>query len=175
MLVDGDGTFAAGATAYTGTLVGGNWEWTINMTDMSIITFAQTGDITPPTISSASIASGALIPHGNFSLTYNYTDTGAGINPTTATGQIYSWNTGTLSYNAVPLSGYMTLGSSNATSATMNISNLPHGRYRFDLVITDNVGNTTTRSFTYFVDAIEWTISADTYNIGNIVQNVATF
>lgn len=109
MLVDSDGTFAAGATAYTGTLVGGNWEWTINMTDMSIITFAQAGDITPPTISSASIASGALIPHGNFSLTYNYTDTGAGISPSTATGRIYSWNTGTLTYNAVPITGYMTL------------------------------------------------------------------
>lgn len=74
MLVDSDGTFAAGATALTGTLVGANWEWTINMTDMSIITFAQSGDITPPTISSTSIASGALIPHGNFNLTYNYTD-----------------------------------------------------------------------------------------------------
>lgn len=57
----------------------------------------------------------------------------------------------------------------------MNISNLPYGRYRFDLSITDLAGNTATRSFTYFVDAIEWTISADTYNIGNITQNIATF
>ena len=57
----------------------------------------------------------------------------------------------------------------------MNIANLPFGRYRFDMSITDNAGNSTTQSFTYFVDRIEWTISADTYNIGNIVQNVATF
>lgn len=85
MLVDTDGTFAAGATAYTGTLNGTNWEWTINMTDMGIITFAQAGDITPPIITGTSIASGTLIPHGNFNLTYNYTDTGAGINPATAT------------------------------------------------------------------------------------------
>jgi len=105
---------------------------------MSVITFAQSGDITPPTITSSSIASGALIPHGNFNLSYNYTDVGSGISPSTATGRIYSWNTGALAYNAVPLSGYMTLGSSNTTSAILNISGLPHGRYRFDLIITDN-------------------------------------
>ncbi len=57
----------------------------------------------------------------------------------------------------------------------MNIVNLPYGRYRFDLQITDTVGNIATRSFTYFVDAIDWTISADTYNIGNITQDIATF
>ena len=57
MLVDSDGTFAAGATAYTGTLVGANWEWTINMTDMSILTFAQKGDITAPLFLTNSISS----------------------------------------------------------------------------------------------------------------------
>ena len=76
---------------------------------MQYITFATVGEITPPTISGTSIASGTLIPHGNFSLTYNYTDTGSNINPTTATGRIYSWNTGTLAYNTTPLGGYMSL------------------------------------------------------------------
>lgn len=33
----------------------------------------------------------------------------------------------------------MTLGSSNTGSATMNIANLPFGRYRFDLSIADTV------------------------------------
>lgn len=92
---------------------------------MSIITFAQAGDITPPTITNTNIASGALIPHGNFNLTYTYTDTGAGISPSTATGRIYSWNTGTLSYNTTPLSGYSTIMSATATSATLGIVNLP--------------------------------------------------
>lgn len=175
MFVDGDGTFALGASVYTWILVSGNWEFTANIADMQYITFGQAGDITPPSISSASIASGTLIPHGNFALTYNYSDVGTGIDPATAIGQIYSWNSGTLSYNPTPLGWYMTLWSSSATNATMNISNLPFWRYRFDMSITDNAGNSTTQSFTYFVDRIEWTISADTYNIGNIVQNVATF
>jgi hypothetical protein len=55
------------------------------------------------------------------------------------------------------------------------VTGLPFGKYRFDLSISDTSGNITTQSYTYFVDAIEWTISADTYNIGNIVQNIATF
>lgn len=175
LFTDTDGTFATGSTIYTGSLVGSNWEWTINPTDMLYITFGQGGDTTPPTIASATIASGTLIPHGNFTLSYAYSDVGTGISPSTATGRIYAWNSGTSSYNATPLSGYMTLSSSNSSSATMNIANLPFGRYRFDMSISDNTGNSTTRSFTYFVDAIEWTISADTYTIGNIVQNVATF
>lgn len=175
MLVDADGTFAAGATSYTGTLNGGNWEFTANLSDMQYITFAQDGDVTPPTITSINIASGTLIPHGNFTLTYNYTDTGAGIDAATATGQIYSWNTGSSSYNATPLSGYMSIMSSDTLSTTMNVSGLPFGRYRFDMSISDALGNTTTQSYTYFVDAIEWTVSADTYNIGNIPTNVTTF
>jgi hypothetical protein len=95
------------------------------------------GDVVPPTITGTSIASGALIPIGTFALTYNYSDTGSAIAPSTATGQIYSWNSGTLSYNASPLTGYMILGGSTTTSATMNISGLPYGRYKFDLTIRD--------------------------------------
>ncbi len=105
MLVDTDSAFAAGATAYTGTLNAGNWEFTVDIADMDYITFTKSvpTDTTPPVISGASIASGTLIPIGTFALTYNYSDTGSAIAPATATGQIYSWNSGTLSYNAVPL------------------------------------------------------------------------
>jgi hypothetical protein len=105
MLVDSDGTFATGSTAYTGTLNAGNWEFTVNIADMEYMTFAKAivTDTTPPVISGSSIASGTLIPLGNFALTYNYSDTGSAIAPATATGRIYSWNSGTLSYNAVPL------------------------------------------------------------------------
>jgi hypothetical protein len=105
MLVDTDSTFASGPVAYTGTLNAGNWEFTVDMADMSYMTFAKSipTDTTPPVISGASIASGALIPLGTFALSYNYSDTGSAIAPATATGQIYSWNSGTLSYNASPL------------------------------------------------------------------------
>lgn len=175
MLVDNDSIFSAGATAYTGTLNGSNWEWTLNISDANIITFAQASDMVAPIISSTNIASGSLIPHGNFALTFNYTDTGAGISTWSATGVIYSWNSWTLSYNSTPLTWFSSITSSTSTSSTIDVTNLPFWRYRFDLSVADIAWNITTQSYTYFVDAIEWTISADTYNIGNISQNIATF
>jgi len=175
MLVDNDGVFAAWASIFTGTLVWSNWEWTLNIADMQYVTFAEWWDITPPTIASNSIASGTLMPHGNFSLTYTYTDTESGINASTATWRIYSWNSGTNSYNTTALGGYSVLAIANSSSATINIANLPHGRYRIDLSISDNAGNITTQSYTYFVDAIEWTISTDVYNIWDIVWNTTVF
>jgi hypothetical protein len=107
MLVDTDGVFAAGASPLAGIYNSSTntYDFTTNIADGRYVTFARQppSDTVAPTITSISLASGTLIPHGNFSLTYNYTDTGAAINPSTATGQIYSWNTGTLSYNTTPL------------------------------------------------------------------------
>jgi hypothetical protein len=41
LLVDSDGVFATGSDVYTGTLNAGNWEFTVNISDMQYITFAQ--------------------------------------------------------------------------------------------------------------------------------------
>lgn len=64
MFVDSDGIFASGSTAYTGTLSSGNWNFSVNIADMTYITFGGNNitDSTPPVISSISIASGVLIP-----------------------------------------------------------------------------------------------------------------
>jgi hypothetical protein len=75
MFVDNDGTFASGAIVYTGTLNAGNWEFTANISDMQYITFGQPGDLIAPTITSTSLASGSLMPIGNFPLTIAYSDT----------------------------------------------------------------------------------------------------
>ena len=80
MFVDDDGVFATSATAYTGTLNTGNWEFTVNISDMQYITFGQPGDLIAPTIASVSLASGSLLPIGNFPLTIGYSDTGSLIN-----------------------------------------------------------------------------------------------
>lgn len=75
MFVDNDGIFASGTTAYTGTLNAGNWEFIVNINDMQYITFGQPGDLIAPTITSISLASGSLMPIGNFPLTITYNDT----------------------------------------------------------------------------------------------------
>lgn len=59
LLVDSDGVFDSGALAYTGTLSGSNWEFSLNISDMQYITFAKSvpTDTTPPSITSINIAS----------------------------------------------------------------------------------------------------------------------
>jgi hypothetical protein len=37
------------------------------------------------------------------------------------------------------------------------------------------VGNTSTTPYTYYIDAIEWTVSAPTYDIGNAPLSTTTF
>lgn len=69
----------------------------------------------------------------------------------------------------------MSLTNSTVNTGSFQVNNLPYGKYRFDFVTKDNQGNTATGSYTYFVDAIEWTISADTFNIGDITPTTNKF
>jgi hypothetical protein len=176
LLVDSDGVFATGSDVYTGTLNAGNWEFTVNISDMQYITFAQAWDTIPPTILSISRASGSLMPIGNFPITIGYTDTGSLINTSSFTGRIYSWdwvsawNTTNLAWSYMSFSGTTTTSTGN-----LNIANLPFGKYRFDFSVSDNDGNITTQSITYFIDALEWNISSDQYDIGTFVPNTEIF
>ncbi len=69
----------------------------------------------------------------------------------------------------------MTRTSSSVNTGSFQVSNLPFGKYRFDFATRDNQGNTATGSYTYFVDAIEWTVNADIFNIGDINPNTNKF
>lgn len=178
LITSSDGTFSGGTTnTYTGTLTGGNWEYLVNISDGTVFSFGQLGDITPPNITSISVASGTLAPSGNFSITVGYSDTGSSINAGSFTGKIYAWDMTGSTWSVTDLAPlYMSL-SGTATSSTGNltISNLPYGKYRFDISITDSSNNTNTTSYTYFVDDIEWTISSATYDIGNVANMAQTF
>lgn len=66
-------------------------------------------------------------------------------------------------------------GTTTTSTGNLRIANLPFGKYRFDISIADTYGNVQTQSYTYFIDAIEWTISSAEYDIGNIIANTQTF
>ena len=66
-------------------------------------------------------------------------------------------------------------GTTTTSTGQLRVQDLPYGKYRFDIIIADTLGNTLTQSYTYYVDAIEWTISAPLYPIGNIPLGVDTF
>jgi hypothetical protein len=176
---DIDGIFATGSTAYTGTLNWWVWDFSLNIADGDFITFWKVPpvDSIPPIIISNSIASGALLPIWNFGITLTYSDTGSLIDTGSFSGQIYSWNTGSSTWNAVNLApSYMTISwTTTTTTGVLNIGNLPFGKYRFDIIIADIVGNITTQSYTYFVDRVDWTIDSDVYNIWDVVSNTTKF
>lgn len=66
-------------------------------------------------------------------------------------------------------------GSVSTSTGVFQITNLPYGKYRFDISIADSVGNVATQSYTYYVDAIEWTVSAPIYDIGSVQSDVLGF
>ena len=171
MLVDSNSVFASGATAYTGTLNAGNWEFTVDVVDMIYMTFAKSvpTDTTPPSITSISIASGALFPIGNFPLIVTYSDTGSAINTGSFTGKIYAWD-GVSAWGVTDLAPtYMTLsGAATTSTGRLTVSGLPFGKYRFDISVADTVGNIAMQSVVYYIDAIDWSISSDTYDIGTL-------
>ena len=144
-------------------------------------------DTTPPVITSVNIASGTLIPKWTFNYLFSYTDTGSSINTGSVWVELYSWNTGTLSWNTTNLWGiYINTGSISSNTGNININNLPFGKYRFDIIVADTAGNTLTQSYTYFVDALEWTIDTpvyaiwsarygqDTFGTGELIVNIKT-
>ena len=53
----------------------------------------------------------------------------------------------------------------------ITLANLPFGKYRLDTQISDNAGNTTAIQTIFYVDQLEWSISHDVHDIGDIRAN----
>jgi hypothetical protein len=141
------------------------------MADMEYMTFARSvfTDTVAPVINSISRASGSLMPIGNFPLVVTYSDTGSVINAGSFTGRIYTWD-GVSAWSVTNIAPtYMTLsGAATTSTGRLTVSGLPYGKYRFDISVADTIGNIATQSVIYYIDAIEWSISSDTYDIGSL-------
>lgn len=180
LLTDTDSTFASGATAYTGTYSTGSntWDFSLGLADMQYVAFAKSvpTDTTPPVILSNSVASGTLAPYGTFPITLTYADTGSSIVAGSLTGRIYAWDATGATWSSTNIaSPYLTITSASTSTGVFQLTGLPYGKYRFDFIISDSVGNTLTQSYTYYVDAIVWTISAPSYDIGPAQTSITTF
>lgn len=133
-------------------------------------------DTTPPILTNEAIGSGGLIPSGNFTYSFSYTDTGSSIDTGSIDLRIYSWNTGTLSWNTTNLtSSYLSSSTISTNTGIYQFTGLPSGKYRFDRIVSDTEGNTLTTSSTLFIDALEWTIDAPSYPIGDQRTNILGF
>ena len=109
------------------------------------------------------------MPIGNFPLVVTYSDTGSSINTASFTGRIYAWD-GVSAWGTTNLApSYMTIsGAATSSTGNLTIAGLPFGKYRFDISVADTAGNTQTQSVVYYIDAIDWSISSDTYDIGTL-------
>ena len=59
-----------------------------------------------------------------------------------------------------------------ATGAKYVVKNLPYGKYRATFSIYDNTGNRTIVERIFYVDALEWSISSPTLDIGEITPGM---
>lgn len=73
LFVDIDGNFSTGSSVITGSLVGANYEFGVNMASGSYLTFGFK-DLTPPILSVSGISSGSLLPIGNGVIGITYSD-----------------------------------------------------------------------------------------------------
>jgi hypothetical protein len=70
----------------------------------------------------------------------------------------------------------MTLtGTTTSSTGMLQVTGLPFGKYRFDILLSDAAGNTMNQSYTYFIDAVEWTISSPSFDIGSAPLGTDTF
>lgn len=62
----------------------------------------------------------------------------------------------------------LTFTGTSTAGTTAQIRNIPYGKYRIDVRVSDTVNNQTTHSRVFYVDSLNMTISSDTYDIGDI-------
>jgi hypothetical protein len=174
-LVDIDGNFSSGSTAITGSLIGGNYEFSMNIGNGAYITFGYK-DITPPTLSlSGNVMSGRLMPIGKWSIILSYDDTESWISTGSLSLTLEKWNSSLGSYDAATSSGLIESWTRTITWVTWSMSGVSYGKYRLTASISDRWGNQTSTGFVFFVDGVDWTISSDRYALGDLASWITTF
>lgn len=132
-------------------------------------------DITPPVVTSMSIASGSLLPGGNHTLSIQYNDADSGIDTGSNFMQLFKWD-GVSSYGADLFWSKMFLSTLSSTGATYSTNDLEFGKYLYVFEISDNDGNTSTSTgAVFYIDEPEFTVSTPEINIWELNELSNTF
>jgi Concanavalin A-like lectin/glucanases superfamily/Bacterial Ig-like domain len=173
LFVDIDGNFSTGSNVVTGSLVGANYEFGINMASGSYVTFGYK-DLTPPIINISGVSSGSLIPIGNWAINFIYSDADSGISTGSLSVTLQRYNSTLLAYDSA--TGWLTESWSRTQSGSIwNMNNIGFWKYKLTATIADKAWNTTSTGIVFFIDQIEWTIDRDTYNVWDISPGISTF
>ena len=127
------------------------------------------GDIVAPTISSLNYASGSLLPGGNHDIVITYSDDDSGIDISSDNVELYKWDWS--SWGSDIATTWLSLGSKTVTTttATYPTNSLDFGKYRYDFIISDNDGNTSTSSWAvFYIDEPEFIVGSGSIDIGNV-------
>lgn len=133
----------------------------------------DTSDNINPVISSFTPNSGSLLPIWNFELEYIFSDANSWIDITSNNIYLQRWD-GTAWWTDIAWS-YVSLDTINTTNAVYTITWLPFGRYQAWFEIYDNAWNNTFVIHEFYVDEVEFTISAPEINIGTVFENNTTY
>lgn len=60
-------------------------------------------------------------------------------------------------------------------TGSFSITTLPSGKYRFDRIVRDTMGNLQISPSTLYIDGVEWMISSPLYDIGGSQTDVSGF
>jgi len=174
-LVDIDGNFSSGSTTVTGSLVGGNYEFSMNPSNSSYITFGYK-DITPPSLSlTGNVMSGRLMPIGKWNIILAYDDTESGVSTGSLSLTLEKYNSTLGSYDAATSSWLTESWTRTITGSTWLMNGVSYGKYRLTANISDRWGNQTSTGFIFFVDGVDWTISSDRYTLWDLASGITTF
>jgi hypothetical protein len=125
------------------------------------ITIDTITDSIAPVISSAFPGTGALLPIGNQSFTFTYSDSDSWVNITSDILELRKWD-GVSAFGANIAATHINFAgkSVTATWATYPIlSDIAYGRYEFTFKISDNAGNQRTLVREFYVDNVAWNVS----------------
>lgn len=65
------------------------------------------------------------------------------------------------------------MSGATTTIATHTLTGVPYGKYRFRISVADIVGNVSAVSErTFFIDQLNWTVSQDTVDIGDLIPGI---
>ena len=131
-------------------------------------------DFISPNMDSISLASGALLPIGNLAVTTTYSDAGVGIDMSSVTITLEKWN-GTIWWSNIATTYLVWVPIITTGTGVHSLAGIPYGKYRFRTYVSDLAGNTSSIERIFYVDAIEWNISSDSYDIGILPTDTEVF
>lgn len=142
--------------------------------DVGITTFTPPTDTTPPSISSPSFSSGALLPWGNHNIVINYSDTGSTIDTGTANIILNKWD-GVSAWWPDISGTWLNSPTIGTWSTTYTTNNLAFWKYKYTFSIDDSAGNTGGGERTFYIDEPELVIGSGSIYLGYVDNFGADF